>query len=255
MRRIKLRLWFTACHVLLCVISNSVQEQSKGCRLLRFGAAALIVGALLMLCATTAATCGKPVYNVRYIVNMNGEAREGASEIDSDNNLERFRTGSGAEEAVEIHGFQIVMTGIRFFGGHECYMKSQIKANLPHMGAQNKESLEFDGTDEMMPVRFDEAFLIWLAEEQPLLFKINTALKLLQRSRGTGDEGGVTFDTMLDQRGICCSECQRSYTHSQRIREPLRGYRPWPYDCRRCQVSCRMIMPCRWWVGGLVNAF
>lgn len=48
------------------------------------------------------------VYNVRYIVNMNGEAREGALEIDSDNNLERFRTGSGAEEAVEIHGFQIV---------------------------------------------------------------------------------------------------------------------------------------------------
>lgn len=29
-------------------------------------------------------------------------------EIDSDNNLERFKTGSGAEEAVEIHDFQIV---------------------------------------------------------------------------------------------------------------------------------------------------
>lgn len=29
-------------------------------------------------------------------------------EIDSDNNLERFKTGSGTEEAVEIHDFQIV---------------------------------------------------------------------------------------------------------------------------------------------------
>lgn len=48
------------------------------------------------------------VYNVHYSMNMNGEVREGALEIDSDNNLERFKTGSGAERAVEIHDFQIV---------------------------------------------------------------------------------------------------------------------------------------------------
>lgn len=41
-------------------------------------------------------------------MNINGEVREGSMEIDSDNNLERFKTGSGAEEAVEIHDFQIV---------------------------------------------------------------------------------------------------------------------------------------------------
>lgn len=41
-------------------------------------------------------------------MNMNGEVREGALEIDSDNNLERFKTGNGAEQAVEIHDFQIV---------------------------------------------------------------------------------------------------------------------------------------------------
>lgn len=29
-------------------------------------------------------------------------------EIDSDNNLQRFQTGSGVGEAVEIHDFQIV---------------------------------------------------------------------------------------------------------------------------------------------------
>lgn len=48
------------------------------------------------------------VYNVRYSMNINGEVREGSMEIDSDNNLERFTTGSGAGEAVEIHDFQIV---------------------------------------------------------------------------------------------------------------------------------------------------
>lgn len=47
--------------------------------------------------------------------------------------------------------------------------------------------------------------------------------------------------------GIRCSECQHSYAHCQRICKPLSGYWPWPYDCRRFQVSCRMIMPCRWW--------
>lgn len=41
-------------------------------------------------------------------MNINGEVTEGSMEIDSDNNLERFKTGSAAEEAVEIHDFQIV---------------------------------------------------------------------------------------------------------------------------------------------------
>lgn len=41
-------------------------------------------------------------------MNINGEVRQGSVEIDSDNNLQRFKTGSGADEAVEIHDFQIV---------------------------------------------------------------------------------------------------------------------------------------------------
>ena len=45
-------------------------------------------------------------------MNINGEVREGSVEIDSDNNLERFKTGSGAEEAVEIHDFQIVSESV-----------------------------------------------------------------------------------------------------------------------------------------------
>uniref|UniRef100_A0A668SPI1 Leukocyte cell-derived chemotaxin 1 n=1 Tax=Oreochromis aureus TaxID=47969 RepID=A0A668SPI1_OREAU len=273
-------------------------------RPLRFGAVVVIVGAVLMLCASVATLylqkgSDKNVYNVHYSMNINGEVREGSMEIDSDNNLERFKTGSGAEEAVEIHDFQIGVTGIRFFGGDKCYIKSQIKAKLPPMGAHNKEMVMFDLTDELMPVRFDEEFLIWVAAEQPLKDTRFLSKKILdlcgelpiywlrptyhkgfllfclvavciveeeeegaqsavgsadnpenpyQRSRGAGEESALTFDTMLDHQGICCSECQRSYTHCQKVCEPLRGYWPWPYNYRGCQVACRVIMPCRWWV-------
>lgn len=37
---------------------------------------------------------------------MNGEVKEGSLEIDSDNNLEQFKTGSRTEESVEIRDFQ-----------------------------------------------------------------------------------------------------------------------------------------------------
>uniref|UniRef100_A0A3Q3QNQ7 Leukocyte cell-derived chemotaxin 1 n=1 Tax=Monopterus albus TaxID=43700 RepID=A0A3Q3QNQ7_MONAL len=242
-------------------------------RLLRFRAVVLIVGAVLMLCASMAAlyvwkVSDKNVCNVRYTVNINGETREGSVEIDSDNNLEKFKTGRGAEEALEIHDFQIGITGIRFFGGDKCYIKSQIKANLPHMGAHNKKSQ----TDDL-PTAFN-TFLIWVAGGQPLKdtsFLNNNILGLCGElpiywlqptyTKGrsaydpenpyhvrTGEEGTMTFDAMLDHQGICCSECQRSYTHCQRICEPLHGYWPWPYNYRGCQVAWRIIMPCHWWV-------
>uniref|UniRef100_A0A8C3G438 Leukocyte cell-derived chemotaxin 1 n=1 Tax=Cyclopterus lumpus TaxID=8103 RepID=A0A8C3G438_CYCLU len=207
---------------------------------------------------------------------------DGSVEIDSDNNLERFKTGSGAEEAVEIHDFQIGITGIRFFGGEKCYIKSQIKADLPHMG-----------TDEVIPVSFDEEFLMWVSAEQPLKdtsFLSNTILGLcgdlpiywlrpiyskvgetlehlehtlhLEYTKKGSSTGlkkndleiyAMTFDTMLDHQGICCAECQRSYTHCQRICEPLRGHWPWPYHYRGCRVACRVIMPCRWWVARILG--
>ncbi|KAK2906025.1 hypothetical protein Q8A73_009968 [Channa argus] len=251
-------------------------------------------------------------------MNINGEVREGSMEIDSDNNLERFKTGSGVDEAVEIHDFQIGITAIRFVGGDKCYIKSQIKGNLPHMGAHNKESLMFDLTDGLMPVSFDEEFLVWVAGKQSLKdtsFLSNKILGLCgelpiywlqpltpidgerrkrdtqrakrqfnleefeaaaedrdlvshadedtsrvmeqdeggqssagsaynpenpyHRSGGARTEGAMTFDTMLDHQGICCSECQRSYTHCQRICEPLRGYWPWPYNFRGCQMHLK----------------
>ncbi|XP_037542935.1 leukocyte cell-derived chemotaxin 1 [Nematolebias whitei] len=300
---------------------------------LRFGVVVLIVGAVFMLCASFYLwkDSDRSVYNVRYSLSINGEVREGSVQIDSDNNLGRVKTESGAGEAVEIHDFQIGITGIRFFGGDKCFIKSHIKANLPLMGAHNKETLMFDLTDELMPVRVDEEFLTWIAAEKPLkntTFLSNKILELCgklpifwlkpanrqdgaRRKRdaqqakrqldteeikvdaeerdpvsraereasrvGDGEEevsaagsaynpdnpyhrGGeaqeesaMTFDGMLDRQGICCSECQRSYTHCQRVCEPIRGYWPWPYNYRGCQVACRVIMPCRWWVARILG--
>ncbi|PWA31515.1 hypothetical protein CCH79_00002717 [Gambusia affinis] len=271
-------------------------------------------------------SCCAAVYSVRYSLNINGKVREGSMKIDSDNNLQRFQTGSEAGEAVEIHDFQIGITGIRFFGGDKCYIKSHIKANLSLLGAHNKEALMFDLTDELMPVRFDEDFLVWVAAKQPLkstTFLSNRILDLCgelpifwlqpiypkdverrkrgmrrakrqldmqdikastqerdperrgeqeavdegQSAMGSGynpenpyhrsgkarEESAMTFDSMLDHQGICCSECQRSYTHCQQVCEPLRGYWPWPYNYRGCQVACRVIMPCRWWVARILG--
>uniref|UniRef100_A0A3P9L9E8 Leukocyte cell-derived chemotaxin 1 n=1 Tax=Oryzias latipes TaxID=8090 RepID=A0A3P9L9E8_ORYLA len=298
------------------------------------GAVLLFFGAVLFLCACVTTPHlwklrDKNVYNVRYSLNINGEVREGSMEIDSDNNLERFKTGSGAEEAVEIHDFQIGITGIRFFGGDKCYIKSQIKANLPLLGAHNKEALMFDLTDELLPATFGEDSLVWVPAEQPLkdtTFLSNKILDLCgefpifwlqpivfkdgerkkpgvrrakrqlnmeemkaaaeardpvsrtehdasespdrgesgagsaynpenpyHRSGGARDESAVTFDTMLEHQGICCSECRRSYTQCQRVCHPLRGYWPWPYHHRGCQVACRVIMPCRWWVARILG--
>ncbi|XP_037095674.1 leukocyte cell-derived chemotaxin 1 [Syngnathus acus] len=315
--------------------AHRVKTPSGTAGLLRYGAVALSVGAVLMLCASMAALLlrkenERNVYSAHYSMNINGEVREGSVEIDSDDNVEMFKTGSGDEEAVEIRDFQSGITAIRFFGGDKCYIKSQIKGNLPRLGAHNKDSLMSDPTDEDMPVRFDEEFLIWVSSEQPIKdiaflspkilalcgelpiywlqplipkdgvrgkrrrrdsqrAKRQSRVEVLEvtakedssrlgkdggeeelqsdvgsgfnpenpyhRGGGTGtDEGGaMTFDSMLDHQGICCAECQRSYTHCQRICEPLRGHWPWPYNYRGCQVACRVIMPCRWWVARILG--
>lgn len=48
------------------------------------------------------------VYNVHYSMSINGKVEEGTMEIDTTSNMERFSTGSGADEAVEVHDFEIV---------------------------------------------------------------------------------------------------------------------------------------------------
>ncbi|XP_038149340.1 leukocyte cell-derived chemotaxin 1-like [Cyprinodon tularosa] len=311
--------------------TSNTAPSTRVSRMLRFGVVALIVGAAFMLCASVGSlymwkVSDKNVYNVRYSANINGEVREGSMEIDSDNNLQRFQTGSGAREAVEIHDFQIGITGIRSVEGDKCYIKSHITAKLLLMGAHNKDTLMFDLTDGLMPERFDEEFLVWVAAKQPLrntTFLSNRILDLCrelpifwlqpmylkdgvrkkggmrrakrqldmqkikastegrdlvnrrdqeaadeeQSAVGSGynpenpyhrsgeprEESTMTFDSMLDHQGICCSECQRSYTHCQRVCEPLRGYWPWPYNYRGCRSACRVIMPCRWWVARILG--
>ncbi|XP_051938542.1 leukocyte cell-derived chemotaxin 1 [Hippocampus zosterae] len=319
--------------------AHRVKTPSGTGRLLRYGAVALSVGAVLMLCASMTALLlrkdnERNVYSAHYSMNINGEVREGSVEIDSADNVERFKTGSGDEEVVEIRDFQSGITAIRFFGGDKCYIKSQIKGNLPRLGAHNKDSLMSDPTDEEMPVRFDAELLIWVSSEQPLKDIAFLSTKILalcgelpiywlqplspkdgvrrkrrrrdsQRAKrqsreelvevtgkedssrmgehggeeglqsdvgsgfnpdnpyhrgedtgtvaGAGEGGAMTFDSMLDHQGICCAECQRGYTHCQRICEPLRGHWPWPYNYRGCRVACRVIMPCRWWMARILG--
>ncbi|KAI3375261.1 hypothetical protein L3Q82_021756, partial [Scortum barcoo] len=81
-------------------------------RLLKSGIAVLIAGALLLLLGAAGAfyfwnNNEKHVYNVHYSMSINGKVEEGAMEIDTANNMERFSTGSGADEAVEVHDFEI----------------------------------------------------------------------------------------------------------------------------------------------------
>ncbi|XP_036417876.1 leukocyte cell-derived chemotaxin 1 [Colossoma macropomum] len=71
--------------------------------------------------------------------------------------------------------------------------------------------------------------------------------------RQDGETGTMVFDPMLDHRGICCTECQRSHTHCERICEPLGGYWPWPYNYHGCRVACRVILPCRWWAARMMG--
>ncbi|XP_016345273.1 leukocyte cell-derived chemotaxin 1-like isoform X2 [Sinocyclocheilus anshuiensis] len=68
-----------------------------------------------------------------------------------------------------------------------------------------------------------------------------------------GSEGHMVFDPMLDHRGICCTECHRSYTHCERVCEPHGGYWPWPYNYHGCRPVCRVIMPCRWWAARVLG--
>lgn len=54
------------------------------------------------------------VYNVHYSMSINGKVEEGTMEIDTANNMERFSTGSGPDEAMEVHDFQIVSPNPKF---------------------------------------------------------------------------------------------------------------------------------------------
>ncbi|KAM9322660.1 leukocyte cell-derived chemotaxin 1-like [Pholidichthys leucotaenia] len=141
-------------------------------RLLKAGVAVLVAGALLLLLGAVGAfyfwnDSEKHVYNVHYSMSINGKVEEGSMEIDSANNMERFSTGGGPDEAVEVHDFEIGITGIRFAGGEKCYIKTQVKAHLPDVEALNKDTMTFELGDEVMPAKFEDD-LIWVAADTPL---------------------------------------------------------------------------------------
>ncbi|KAH0505500.1 Leukocyte cell-derived chemotaxin 1 [Microtus ochrogaster] len=129
-------------------------KPSSPTRLLKVGAVVLISGALLMLFGAIGAFYfwkenDNHIYNVHYTMSINGKLQDGSMEIDAGNNLETFKMGSGAEEAIEVNDFQNGITGIRFAGGEKCYIKAQVKARVPEVGTVTKQSIssELVGTN------------------------------------------------------------------------------------------------------------
>ncbi|KAI5629518.1 leukocyte cell-derived chemotaxin 1 isoform X1 [Silurus asotus] len=140
-------------------------------RTLKIAVAALSIGVLLLLLGAVGAyffwnSNSKQVYNVHYSMSIDGKVEKGSMEIDTVNNLERFKTGS-KNEAVEVHDFQIGITGIRFAGEEKCYIKTEAKGRLPDLEYVNKETLNFDLVEEVMPAKVEDS-LIWVAADQPL---------------------------------------------------------------------------------------
>ncbi|XP_024424971.1 leukocyte cell-derived chemotaxin 1 isoform X1 [Desmodus rotundus] len=148
-------------------------KPSSPARLLKVGAVVLISGAMLLLFGAIGAFyfwkgSDNEIYNVHYTVSIDGKLQDGSMEIDAGNNLETFKMGSGAEEAIEINDFQNGITGIRFAGGEKCYIKAQVKARVPEVGTVAKQSIATELEGKIMPVKYEENSLIWVAGDQPL---------------------------------------------------------------------------------------
>ncbi|XP_032422217.1 leukocyte cell-derived chemotaxin 1 [Xiphophorus hellerii] len=149
----------------------AVKPASAG-RLLKAGIAVLVTGAVLLLLGAAGAfyfwnNSEKHVYNVHYTMSINGKVEKGSMEIDSANNMETFSTGSGADEALEVHDFEIGITGIRFSGGDKCFIRTQVKAQLPDVEPLNKDPTTFELGDEVMPAKLEDD-LILVAAGPPL---------------------------------------------------------------------------------------
>ncbi|EGV98901.1 Chondromodulin-1 [Cricetulus griseus] len=137
------------------------------------GAVVLISGALLLLFGAIGAFyfwkgTDNHIYNVHYTMSINGKLQDGSMEIDAGNNLETFKMGNGAEEAIEVNDFQNGITGIRFAGGEKCYIKAQVKARVPEVSTATKQSISSELEGKIMPVKDEENSLIWVAVDQPV---------------------------------------------------------------------------------------
>uniref|UniRef100_A0A673YFX2 Leukocyte cell-derived chemotaxin 1 n=1 Tax=Salmo trutta TaxID=8032 RepID=A0A673YFX2_SALTR len=211
-----------------------------GC-LLRFGVAALVAGAVSMLCGSIGAfylwkVSDKNVYNVHYSMSVNGKVEEGSMEIVSNNNLEKFQTGR-----------------IQFSGGKKHYIKSQIKTFQRCISPSQE--------DEIMPVKFDKKSLIWVAADRPLKTSSFLSTKVLDLCgdlpifwlqhtypKEIQERRRKLQDRWKTEKKLCTVyQLDQDYTHCQRICEPL------GYNYRGCQVSYRDILPCCWWVACILG--
>ncbi|KAM6446832.1 LOW QUALITY PROTEIN: leukocyte cell-derived chemotaxin 1 [Liasis olivaceus] len=153
--------------------SALLAKPSSTGRLLRVGAFVLPGGVVLLLFGVLGAAYswkadGKETYNVHYPVSIDGKIQEGSMEVDTANNLQIFKTGSGREEAVEVHDFQLGIAGIHFAGGEKCFVKAEANIHIPEVSAMARESLSFDLKDEILPAKFGESSLVWVAANQPI---------------------------------------------------------------------------------------
>ncbi|KAK3510832.1 hypothetical protein QTP70_022779, partial [Hemibagrus guttatus] len=245
-------------------------KPSGSVRALKIAVGALCVGAALLLLGAVGAFYfwngnDKHVYSVHYSMSIDGKMEEGSMEIDTLNNLERFTTGSKNGEAVEVHDFQIGITGIRFTGGEKCYVKPEAKGHLPDLESLNKESLTFDlyitlivhhiyfRIFNKLQLKGEQKKPVPRARRQAPEDNVSFNPNNPYHRREEGEDSPMTVDTMLDHSGVCCSECRRSYSHCMRVCEPLGGYEPWPYHYRGCRQVCRLIMPCSWWVARIMG--
>ncbi|KAL6048810.1 hypothetical protein STEG23_032380 [Scotinomys teguina] len=163
----------------------TVKKPSSPKHLLKVGAVVLISGAALLLFGAIGAFYfwkgdDNHIYNVHYTMSINGKLQDGSMEIDAGNNLETFKMGSGAEEATEVNDFQNGITGIRFAGGEKCYIKAQVKARVPEVGIVTKQSMSSELEGKIMPVKYEENSLIWVAVDQPVRDKSFLGSKVLE---------------------------------------------------------------------------
>uniref|UniRef100_A0A3B5LDH6 Leukocyte cell-derived chemotaxin 1 n=1 Tax=Xiphophorus couchianus TaxID=32473 RepID=A0A3B5LDH6_9TELE len=194
----------------------AVKPASAG-RLLKAGIAVLVTGAVLLLLGAAGAfyfwnNSEKHVYNVHYTMSINGKVEKGSMEIDSANNMETFSTGSGADEALEVHDFEIGITGIRYSGGDKCFIRTQVKAQLPDVEPLNKDPTTFELGDEVMPAKLEDD-LILVAAGPPLSDSSFLSSKIMDLC------GDLPIFWLRPTHSLGMSECV-GLTHTKKKNQP-----------------------------------
>ncbi|KAJ7396799.1 Leukocyte cell-derived chemotaxin 1 [Pitangus sulphuratus] len=103
--------------------------------------------------------CLPPVYNVHYTMSINGKVQDGSMEIDAGNNLETFKTGSGSEEAVEVHDFQIMGVGLWAYLYRTCNIQDTTQVSQyhpPHAALDGQGTHDAPSGQGITGIRFAE---------------------------------------------------------------------------------------------------